>query len=76
MEQIDLVKEFKQAIQLSGMSQTTVDQYPRIIRLLYDFVDGDLLGVNEEVLIRYLAHLRAKRLGQVSIRRYFTEDFD
>jgi integrase/recombinase XerD len=70
--QIDLINEFKQTLYLSGMSPSAVSQYPRVVGLLYDFVGGDLLGVTEEVLVRYLADLRGKKLSQVSITRYFT----
>ncbi len=72
MEQIGLIDEFKQDLQIVGLSRSAIEQYPRIIRLLYDFTGGNLLGVTEDVLVRYLAHLRSKNLSQVTIRRYFT----
>jgi integrase/recombinase XerD len=72
VEQIDLIKEFKQTLHLTRMSPSAVSQYPRVVGLLYHFVEGDLLGVTEEVLVKYLAHLREKELSQVTIARYFT----
>lgn len=70
MAQIDLIDEFKTNLQTRGLSNDTIVQYPKYILTLYAFVDGDLLGVNEEDLVRYLAHLR-KKVKQTSIVRYF-----
>lgn len=71
MEQIGLMDEFKQDLQIVGMSQNAIDQYPRTIKLFYDFTGGDLLGVTEEVLVRFLGHLRTKNLSPVTIKQYF-----
>lgn len=70
MDQIGLIDEFKENLQTRGLSKDAVIQYPRSIRTLYAFTKGNLLGVNEDVLVRYLAHLR-KKVKQVSIVHYF-----
>ncbi|MGD0953933.1 MAG: tyrosine-type recombinase/integrase [Methanotrichaceae archaeon] len=72
MEQIELIQEFKASLKTAGRSKDTVEQYPQTVRVLYDFTGGDLLGVNEDTLTKYLDHLRnTKKLSQASITRYF-----
>lgn len=71
MEQMSLIDEFKQDLRVVGLSWSAIDQYPRIIRLLYEFTGGDLLGVTEDILVRYLGHLRTKNLSHATIKHYF-----
>src|SRR5271157_5327054 len=72
MEQIELIQEFKASLKTAGRSKDTVAQYPQVIKVLYNFTGGDLLGVNEDTLTKYLDHLRnTKKLGKTSVTRYF-----
>jgi integrase/recombinase XerD len=72
MDQIGLIVEFEADLQTRGLCDDTVEQYPMHIRAFYGFVGGNLLGVNEEVLVNYLAHMRTNKVKQTSIKRYFT----
>ena len=71
MEQIELIQQFKASLKTAGRAKDTVEQYPEVIKVLYNFTGGDLLGVNEDTLTKYLDLLRSKNLSQASIKRYF-----
>jgi len=67
-----LISLFKADLQTRDLSPaTTIIQYPRYIRELSTFTGGNLLSVDEDILTRYLTHLR-KRVGPTSIKRYFS----
>jgi len=72
MEQISLLREFTTDLQTRGISDDSIEQYPVYIRVLYNFVGGNLLEVDEDVLVEYLAHLRKNKLKHNTIRHYFT----
>ena len=70
-DQAALIVAFKADLKDRNLSADTVTQYPQYVHTFYDFTGGDLLGVDDETLIRYLAHLRQRELGQSTIKRYF-----
>lgn len=70
-DQAALIVAFKADLKDRNLSADTVTQYPQYVHTFYDFTGGNLLGVDDETLIRYLAHLRQRGLGQSTIKRYF-----
>jgi integrase/recombinase XerD len=71
MDQVELIEQFRADLTLRGLSRDTVLQYPWYVRALFEFNDGDLLGVNDKILGRYLYHLKERDLGLPTIKRYF-----
>jgi len=72
MDQINLIEEFSADLKARGLSADTVELYPGYVKTLSKFNHGDLLGVDEDVLGSYIKHLRANKLKQTSINRYFS----
>jgi integrase/recombinase XerD len=72
MDQIELIKEFKEDLQVQDLSKDTIVTYPRCVKRLYAFTNGNLIDVNEEDLTKYIAYLRDKKVSQSSIIKYFT----
>ena len=67
-----LIEEFCTDLMLRELSEDTQKTYPTYIKSLYDFNNGDLIGITEDVLSSYLAHLRGSGIRQTSINRYFS----
>ncbi len=71
-DEASLIDAFRQDCIIRGFSKDTLNVYSGIVRMLYDFNDGDLTGVNEETLVAYLAYLRRTRhLAQKSVQLHF-----
>jgi integrase/recombinase XerD len=71
MDQIKLLEEFAADLHDRGLSKYTMLTYPKYALALSKFTGGDLLAVNEEMLGKYLSHLRAEGIAQTSLKRYF-----
>jgi integrase/recombinase XerD len=71
MDQIKILDEFAADLRDRGLSKYTVLTYPKYALALSKFTGGDLLAVNEEMLGKYLSHLRAEGIAQTSLKRYF-----
>jgi integrase/recombinase XerD len=72
MDQIELIEEFKADLKTRGLSADSLRTYPGYVIDIFKFNHGDLLGVNEEILSKYLEHLRANHLKRTSIDRHFS----
>jgi integrase/recombinase XerD len=73
MEVIDLIKEFRNDLQMKGVAASTKKNYPRYVKNFHAFINGgNLLEVNEEVLSSYLAHLQEQNLERTTLNSYFT----
>jgi site-specific recombinase XerD len=70
-DQKNLIAEFTATLELRGKSTHTIAQYPTAVQTLYDFTGGELLDVDAEVLERYLASLRSRKLTYNTLRQYF-----
>jgi integrase/recombinase XerD len=70
--QIDLIGEFKADLRTRGMSEDTIETYPKYIKAFSAFVKGNLREVNEDLLVKYLEYLRKRKLEQSSIKRYYS----
>jgi integrase/recombinase XerD len=68
----DLLAEFEVWLGGRNVSRDTLKDYPRHVRVFCNFFSGDLLSVDEEILVGYVAHLRKRGVTQNSIKRYFT----
>jgi site-specific recombinase XerD len=66
-----IIDEFREHLETRDLSDDVIQQYPVYIKALSTYVEGDLLGINEDVLVRYIAHLKKNKVKPSSIRRYF-----
>ncbi len=72
MEQIELIDEFRKDLKAREASFDTIRVYPGSVKALYKFNNGDLLGVNEEILSAYIVYMREDlKLKAKSISRHF-----
>jgi integrase/recombinase XerD len=68
MDQI--IEDFANHLHARKLSKYTISTYPQCALALERFC-GDLSTVDEEVLIRYITHLRSEKIRETSIKRYF-----
>ena len=69
---LKLVGEFKQDLIERGLSPDTLKSYPGPVVSLCKFNQGDLLGVDQGVLSKYLSNLRSIGLKRISLDKQFT----
>ena len=71
MDSINLINEFRIDLAIKKLSKGTQQQYPQFVQNLSDFVNSDLLSVDEDTMTRYLVHLQERNIRKSSMVKYF-----
>jgi integrase/recombinase XerD len=66
------IEAFKKHLAAKDMSSATATQYVYYVEAFQAFIGIDLKAVTEEDLTNYLLHLRKRKIGKSSIKRYFS----